>query len=46
LHQKALLVDDELAAIGSFNMDYRSFRLNFELLVMVTDEGSPVRGPK
>jgi len=43
LHQKALLVDDELAAIGSFNMDYRSFRLNFELLVMVTDEGSPAR---
>jgi cardiolipin synthase len=37
LHQKALLVDDRLAAIGSVNVDYRSFHLNFELVVMVTD---------
>jgi cardiolipin synthase len=39
LHQKALLVDDRLAAIGSINVDYRSFHLNFELVVMVTDKG-------
>jgi cardiolipin synthase len=38
LHQKALLVDDQLAGIGSINVDYRSFHLNFELVVMVTDE--------
>jgi cardiolipin synthase len=38
LHQKALLVDDRLAAVGSVNVDYRSFHLNFELVVMVTDE--------
>ena len=38
LHQKALLVDDRLAAIGSINVDYRSFHLNFELVVMVMDE--------
>jgi len=37
LHQKALLVDDTLAAVGSINVDYRSFHLNFELVVMVTD---------
>jgi cardiolipin synthase len=37
LHQKALLVDDYLAAVGSINVDYRSFHLNFELVVMVTD---------
>jgi len=37
LHQKALLVDDRLAAVGSVNVDYRSFHLNFELVVMVTD---------
>jgi len=37
LHQKALLVDDRLAAVGSINVDYRSFHLNFELVVMVTD---------
>jgi cardiolipin synthase len=38
LHQKALLVDDELAAVGSINVDYRSFHLNFELVVMVSDK--------
>jgi len=38
LHQKALLVDDQLAAVGSINVDYRSFHLNFELVVMVTDK--------
>jgi len=37
LHQKALLVDDRLAGVGSVNVDYRSFHLNFELVVMVTD---------
>jgi len=39
LHQKALLVDDQLSAIGSINVDYRSFHLNFELVVMVADKG-------
>jgi cardiolipin synthase len=38
LHQKALLVDDELGAVGSINVDYRSFHLNFELVTMVTDK--------
>jgi len=38
LHQKALLVDDKLAAVGSINVDYRSFHLNFELVVMVADQ--------
>jgi cardiolipin synthase len=37
LHQKALLVDDRLGAVGSINVDYRSFHLNFELVVMVAD---------
>ena len=39
MHQKALLADDYLAAVGSINVDYRSFHLNFELVVMVTDKG-------
>lgn len=39
LHQKALLVDDDLAAIGTANLDNRSFRLNFELLVLLADRG-------
>lgn len=37
LHQKALLVDDRMAAVGSINVNYRSFHLNFELVIMVTD---------
>jgi len=39
LHQKVLLVDDELAAIGTANLDNRSFRLNFELSIVVWDGG-------
>jgi len=31
LHAKMLVVDETLAAIGSFNMDVRSFHLNFEI---------------
>ena len=38
LHQKALLVDRDTAAIGSMNVDSRSFRLNFEVNVLVVDE--------
>lgn len=34
LHTKALLVDDDLAILGSANFDHRSFRLNFEVSVM------------
>lgn len=35
LHQKVLLVDDDLAAVGTANLDNRSFRLNFEIMVPV-----------
>lgn len=37
LHYKALLVDDDLAAIGTANFDNRSFRLNFEITLAVPD---------
>jgi cardiolipin synthase len=37
LHTKALLVDDEVAIIGSANFDSRSFRLNFEVSVLFRD---------
>lgn len=30
LHQKVILADDEVAMIGSVNVDYRSFQLHFE----------------
>ncbi|MBO0811749.1 MAG: cardiolipin synthase, partial [Microlunatus sp.] len=31
LHAKTLLVDEEIASVGTANFDYRSFRLNFEV---------------
>src|SRR5450830_811388 len=38
LHQKVVLVDSEISAIGSANMDNRSFRLNFEVMLLTVDE--------
>ena len=37
LHTKALLVDDETVILGSANFDNRSFRLNFELCILLED---------
>ena len=37
LHSKALLVDAETVLIGSANFDNRSFRLNFELSLLLRD---------
>ncbi|MEO8809427.1 MAG: cardiolipin synthase [Rhodanobacter sp.] len=37
LHQKVLLIDDDCAAVGSMNLDSRSFRLNFEVGALVLD---------
>ena len=38
LHQKAFLVDDWWAAVGTANLDNRSLRLNFELTVNVFND--------
>ncbi len=38
LHAKTLTVDDEIALIGSANLDIRSFRLNFEVTTIVYDK--------
>jgi cardiolipin synthase A/B len=35
LHAKHFTIDDEVAVIGSSNMDMRSFSLNLEISVMV-----------
>lgn len=35
MHQKVLLADDDFAIVGSINLDYRSFMLNFELSAAV-----------
>lgn len=37
MHQKVMLIDDSLSAIGSANLDNRSFRLNFEVIGIVSD---------
>jgi cardiolipin synthase len=37
LHQKVILVDDELAVVGTANADNRSFRLNFEISITGID---------
>lgn len=37
MHQKVLLADDDFAIVGSINLDYRSFMLNFELSAAVHD---------
>lgn len=37
LHQKAMLVDDNISAIGTANFDNRSFRLNFEITLLFED---------
>ncbi|MBA6151339.1 cardiolipin synthase [Gelidibacter maritimus] len=35
IHAKTMVIDDNLAIVGSANMDYRSFDLNFEVNAMV-----------
>jgi cardiolipin synthase len=37
MHQKVLLMDDDLAGVGTANFDNRSFRLNFEITLLVED---------
>ena len=38
LHSKSLTIDDEIAVIGSSNMDMRSFGLNMEISLLVRGE--------
>jgi len=37
LHQKLVLVDDEVVLVGTKNLDNRSLRLNFEISALVVD---------
>ncbi|WP_170413486.1 cardiolipin synthase [Ruegeria atlantica] len=37
MHQKVFVVDDSLAAVGTTNLDNRSFRLNFEAMALLFD---------
>lgn len=38
LHSKCMTIDDEIAVIGSSNMDMRSFGLNMEISMLVRGE--------
>lgn len=38
MHQKVFVVDDRLAAVGTTNLDNRSFRLNFESMALFFDD--------
>lgn len=37
LHQKVVLMDEEMATVGSVNFDNRSFAINFEITLWFTD---------
>lgn len=39
LHEKVMLIDHDLATVGTPNFDNRSFRLNFEVTAVIVDEG-------
>lgn len=43
LHSKVMLIDDEMALVGSVNLDIRSLQLNFELTVALFDGASTAR---
>jgi cardiolipin synthase len=38
LHEKVMLVDDNVSTVGTANFDNRSFRLNFEVTAVINDE--------
>ena len=39
LHQKVFLIDDHVSCIGTANLDNRSMRLNFEVTMLLIDQG-------
>ncbi|MEK4628869.1 cardiolipin synthase [Solibacillus sp. FSL R7-0682] len=43
LHSKMMVVDDELAMIGTANIDVRSFSLNFEINAIVFEEAIAIQ---
>jgi cardiolipin synthase A/B len=38
MHSKSIVVDQEVASVGTMNIDTRSFRLNFEVSALIYDE--------
>lgn len=43
IHAKTMVVDDDIAVVGTANLDNRSFRLNFELATLLYDVGLTTR---
>lgn len=43
LHQKVMIIDDEVVSIGSCNMDNRSYALNFEVNAFIFDEKEAIK---
>lgn len=43
LHAKSFVVDDELSAVSTINLDNRSFRLNFEITALLQDRNFSVQ---
>jgi cardiolipin synthase len=39
IHAKTMVIDDDLAIVGTANLDNRSFRLNFEVVALLFDRG-------
>ncbi|MGB8332197.1 MAG: cardiolipin synthase [Polyangiales bacterium] len=37
LHEKVMLIDEDVATVGTANFDNRSFRLNFEITAAISD---------
>ncbi len=37
LHEKVMLIDDNVSTVGTHNFDNRSFRLNFEVMAIIAD---------
>ena len=45
IHAKTMVCDDDVAIIGTANLDNRSFRLNFEVAAVVYGGRSTARSP-
>ncbi len=43
LHSKAIVVDDEIATVGTSNMDFRSYEQNFELNTFIYDRSTALQ---
>ncbi|MFT8616619.1 MAG: cardiolipin synthase [Lentilactobacillus hilgardii] len=38
MHAKTMVIDDEIASVGSANLDYRSFKLKFEIIAIIYND--------